>query len=208
MAARWLGDGGRLVRNKEGLTMAKRYWLMKVEPEAYSIDQFERDGETTWEGVRNYQARNLLRDDFQVGDGVLFYASNADPTGVVGVAEVCRAGYPDHFSWDKRHHYFDPKSNPDSPTWYMVDIRFREKFPGTVSLAELKSTEGLEDMMVTRRGMRLSVQPVSPKEFKIVLKLGRSARAQATAPKQKAAVVREKARKAKAARKQPVRKRK
>ena len=165
--------------------MAKKYWLMKVEPEAYSIDEFERDGQTSWEGVRNYQARNLLRDDFQVGDGVLFYASNADPTGVAGVAEVSKAGYPDHHSWDKKHHYFDPKSNPDNPTWYMVDIKFVERFPAVVSLAELKETEGLEDMMVTRRGMRLSVQPVKQEEFQIVLKLGRSKHKTDAAPKMK-----------------------
>ena len=154
--------------------MAKRYWLMKVEPESYSIDEFQRAGETSWEGVRNYQARNTLRDDFQVGDGVLFYASNADPTGVAGIAEVSRAGYPDHFAWDKKHDYYDPKSDPENPTWYMVDIRFVEKFPAVVSLQQLKSTKGLEDMMVTKRGMRLSVQPVKPDEFKTVLDLGRS----------------------------------
>ncbi|MCA8946373.1 MAG: EVE domain-containing protein, partial [Planctomycetes bacterium] len=136
--------------------MAKNYWLMKVEPESYSIDDFERDKETAWEGVRNYQARNLLRDDIKKGDGVLFYASNADPTGVAGVAEVSRAGYPDPSAWDRKHHYFDPKSDPENPTWYTVDIKFVEKFPGVVSLAALKATRGLEDMMVTKRGMRLS----------------------------------------------------
>lgn len=188
--------------------MAKNYWLMKVEPESYSIDDFERDKETAWEGVRNYQARNLLRDDIKKGDGVLFYASNADPTGVAGVAEVSRSGYPDHFSWDKKHHYFDPKSDPESPTWYMVDIKFIERFPAVVSLAELKTTKGLEDMMVTRRGMRLSVQPVKKAEFDIVLKLGRSKTAEGMAPKQKPAATRAKAKKKAASAKKPTRKRK
>jgi len=188
--------------------MPERYWLMKVEPESYSIDDFERDGQTCWEGVRNYQARNLLRDDFKVGDGVLFYQSNADPTGVAGVAEVSKAGYPDHFSWDKKHDYFDPKSDPENPTWYMVDIRFTERFPRVVSLAELKSTPGLEDMMVTKRGMRLSVQPVKREEFEIVLKLGRQKAGPVETPKQKPSVVKAKAKKRKAAAKKPTRKRK
>lgn len=188
--------------------MPKRYWLMKVEPQSYSIDEFERDLETCWEGVRNYQARNTLRDDVQVGDGVLFYQSNADPTGVAGVAEVSKAGYPDHFAWDKKHDYFDPKSDPDNPTWYMVDIRFTERFAQVVSLPELKSTPGLEDMMVTKRGMRLSIQPVKPEEFEIVLKLGRSKTGEGAAPKQKPAVARAKAKKRKSAAKKPTRKRK
>lgn len=166
--------------------MAKRYWLMKVEPEAYSINDFEKDGETAWEGVRNYQARNTLRDDVKVGDGVLFYQSNADPTGVAGVAEVSKSGYPDHNAWNKKHNYYDPKSDPDNPTWYMVDIRFKESFPAVVSLAELKEAKGLEDMMVTKRGMRLSVQPVKPAEFKTVLKLGRAKKAGDNAKKGKA----------------------
>lgn len=154
--------------------MAKKYWLMKVEPEAYSIDDFEKDGESCWEGVRNYQARNFLRDEFKKGDGVLFYQSNADPAGVAGIAEVSRAGYPDHFSWQKGHKYFDPKSSPDEPRWFMVDIAFKERFNDVVSLKELKQTPELEDMMVTKRGMRLSVQPVSKEEFQIVRKLGRA----------------------------------
>lgn len=152
---------------------AKRYWLLKCEPEAYSIDDLERDGEATWEGVRNFQARNTMRDDMKVGDGVLFYASNAEPSGVTGVAEVSREGYPDPFAFQKGHKYFDPKSDPDNPTWYMVDIRFVERFPQIVPLAELKAAKGLEKMVVTQKGSRLSVQPVTRKEHEIVLKLGR-----------------------------------
>jgi len=151
----------------------KRYWLMKCEPEAYAIEDLERDGTTTWEGVRNFQARNSLRDGMKVGDGVLFYASNADPTGVTGLAEVSREGYPDPFAFKKGHKYFDPKSDPANPTWYMVEIRFVERFPGIVTLATLKETPGLEKMVVTQKGSRLSVQPVTKEEFAIVTRLGR-----------------------------------
>lgn len=155
--------------------MAKRYWLMKCEPAAYTIDDLARDGETSWEGVRNFQARNFMRDDMQVGDGVLFYASNADPSGVTGLAKIARTGYPDQYAWKTGHRYFDPKSSKDHPTWYMVDIGFVERFPGTISLETLKSTRGLEQMMVTRKGSRLSVQPVAKKEYDIVVRLGRKA---------------------------------
>ena len=156
--------------------MAKRYWLMKVEPEAYSIDDLERDGKTGWEGVRNYQARNFMRDEMQVGDGVLFYASNANPSGVKGLATISRAGYPDPFAFKRGHKYFDEASNPDSPTWYSVEIAFAERFPVTISLETLKSTKGLEQMMVTRKGSRLSVQPVTKAEYDIVTRLGRKAK--------------------------------
>ncbi len=149
---------------------------MKCEPSAYAIDDLERDGKTSWEGVRNFQARNFLRDQMQVGDGVLFYASNADPSGVTGLAEIARAGYPDQFSWTKGHKYYDEGSSPENPTWYMVDIGFVERFPGIVPLETLKHTKGLENMMVTRKGSRLSVQPVTKAEFDIVTKLGRKAR--------------------------------
>jgi predicted RNA-binding protein with PUA-like domain len=156
--------------------MPLRFWLMKVEPEVYAIDDLERDGRTSWEGVRNYQARNFLRDQMQVGDKVLFYASNAAPSGVTGVAEIVRAGYPDRTAWTKGHAYFDAASTEESPVWYMVDIAFVEKFQGTVSLETLKSTPGLEEMVVTRKGSRLSVQPVTREEFAIVVRLGRRAR--------------------------------
>ena len=152
---------------------AKRYWLMKCEPGAYSIEDLERDGSTSWEGVRNFTARNTLRDQMKVGDGVLFYASNAEPSGVSGIAEISRTGYPDPYAFKKGHKYFDPKSDPANPTWYMVDIRFVERFPGIVPLAELKEAPGLEKMMVTQKGSRLSVQPVTPEEFEIVRRLGR-----------------------------------
>jgi predicted RNA-binding protein with PUA-like domain len=138
----------------------KRYWLMKCEPDAYTIADLERDGRTTWEGVRNYQARNFMRDDMQVGDDVLFYASNAKPSGVTGLARVVRAGYP------------EPRQV--SPIWYMVDLAFVERFAGTVSLETLKATRGLRQMMVTQKGSRLSVQPATRAEYDIVVRLGRA----------------------------------
>jgi predicted RNA-binding protein with PUA-like domain len=153
--------------------MAKRYWLMKCEPDAYTIDDLERDGQTSWEGVRNYQARNFMRDQMQVGDDVLFYASNADPSGVTGLATIARAGYPDHLAWKKGHKYFDEKSSKDAPVWFMVDIAFAENFHGTVPLEVLKATTGLEAMKVVQKGSRLSVQPVTKAEYDIVVKLGR-----------------------------------
>jgi len=133
-----------------------KYWLMKSEPSAYSIDDLQRDGSTSWEGVRNYQARNSMRE-MQAGDKVLFYASNAAPPGVSGMAEVSREARPE----------------PADETWSMVDIRFVEKFVEVVPLETLKSAKGLEKMVVTQKGSRLSVQPVAKKEYDIVVKLGR-----------------------------------
>jgi predicted RNA-binding protein with PUA-like domain len=153
--------------------MPRRYWLMKCEPSAYSIRDLERDGQTSWEGVRNYQARNFMRDDMQVGDGVLFYASNAEPSGVTGLAEISRAGYPDHFCWTKGHKYFEEGSSPEAPVWYMVDVRFVERFPETISLDALRATKGLEQMKVLQKGSRLSVQPAAKAEYDIVARLGR-----------------------------------
>lgn len=151
----------------------KRYWLMKCEPAAYTIDDLKRDKRTAWEGVRNYQARNFIRDRMRLGDEVLFYASNAEPSGVTGLARIARAGYPDESSWKKGHTYYDPASSPDKPLWFMVDIAFVERFPATLPLDTLKHTKGLEQMMVIRKGSRLSVQPVSKDEYDIVVRLGR-----------------------------------
>ena len=146
---------------------------MKCEPSAYPSADLERDGTTSWEGVRNFQARNFMRDQMQLDDPVLFYASNADPSGVTGLAKIARAGYPDAFAWKKGHKYFDQGSSKDNPTWYTVDIAFVEKFPEIVSLDTLKQTKGLEKMMVTQKGSRLSVQPVTKAEYDIVVRLGR-----------------------------------
>lgn len=157
-----------------------RYWLMKCEPAAYTIEDLERDGRTSWEGVRNYQARNFMRDEMEVGDEVLFYASNADPSGVTGLARIVRAGYPDAFAWKAGHKYFDPDTRKNTPVWYMVDLGFVERFPAVVSLETLKSTPGLEKMMVNQKGSRLSVQPVTKAEYHIVLRLGRRAAQRST----------------------------
>ncbi len=154
--------------------MAKKHWLMKSEPGAYSIDDLERDGKTCWDGVRNYQARNFMRDEMKVGDLVLFYHSNATPPGVVGIARVCKESHPDHTAWDRKDKHFDPKSKKAEPTWFMIDIEFQEKFAEVISLDELKASSELEGMLVTRRGQRLSVQPVEAEHFRHVRKLGRS----------------------------------
>ena len=153
--------------------MPQHYWLMKCEPSAYTIEDLERDGKTGWEGVRNYQARNFMRDDMQVGDGVLFYASNAEPSGVTGLATIARAGYPDPFAARKGHTYYDPKHTSERPIWFSVEIAFVEQFANVIPLAMLKETRGLEKMMVNQPGSRLSVQPVTKREFEIVRRLGR-----------------------------------
>ena len=151
-----------------------QYWLMKSEPDAYSIQDLQRQGTTPWDGVRNYQARNFMRDVMQVGDEVLFYHSNTKPPGVVGLARVCRTGYPDFTAWDVNDPHFDPKTDPDNPRWFMVDVEFVEIFPHYVSLSQLKATPALADMKVVQRGMRLSVQPVEPEHFQLVTQLGRN----------------------------------
>jgi predicted RNA-binding protein with PUA-like domain len=155
----------------------KKYWLMKCEPSAYAIGDLERDGTTSWEGVRNYQARNFMRE-MSLGDGVLFYASNAEPSGVTGLAEVSRTAYPDKFAMQKGHKYFDEKSTPDDPIWSLVDIRFVATFPSIVSLDTLREAPGLENMVVLRKGSRLSIQPVTRSEFEIVKKLGQKQKAE------------------------------
>jgi predicted RNA-binding protein with PUA-like domain len=150
-----------------------RYWLMKSEPDVYSIDDLARDGVTCWNSVRNYQARNFMRDDMKVGDSVLFYHSNAKPPGAAGIAAVARAAYPDHTALDPGDPYHDPKATADDPRWYMVDVRFVEKFPAIVPLDRLKATKALAGMLVTTNS-RLSVQPVEAKHFRTVVKLGRA----------------------------------
>jgi predicted RNA-binding protein with PUA-like domain len=145
---------------------------MKSEPDVFSIDDLERDGRTTWEGVRNYQARNFLRDDMKVGDLVLFYHSNAEPTGVAGVARVCREAYPDPTQFDPKSEYHDPGAKPEDPRWLMVDVEFVRKLPSLVTLDALKGEPALDGMYVIRRGMRLSVQPVTPEHFALVLQMG------------------------------------
>ncbi len=149
----------------------RRYWLFKSEAGCYSIDSLQRDKQTFWDGVRNFQARNMLRDDVQVGDGVLFYHSNTDPLAIVGTAIVVRPGYPDHTAFDPREQHFDPKSDESKPTWFMVDIRFAQKFPSPVTRDALKTDKTTAGMMVMQRGSRLSIQPVTPEEWSAVHKL-------------------------------------
>lgn len=156
------------------MALALQYWLMKSEPDVFSLSDLQTCPNQTepWNGVRNYQARNFMRDTMRVGDLVLFYHSNATPPGVVGLAEIASAPYPDATALDPESEYFDPKSTPDNPRWYLVDIRYRATFPKMVSLDTLRNTPELSTMAVVQRGQRLSIQPVTKAEFRTVCSLG------------------------------------
>lgn len=147
------------------------YWLFKSEPDSYSYADLVRDGTTGWGGVRNYQARNLLRDSIRIGDGVLFYHSNADPAAVVGIAEVVEAGHPDPLAFDPDSHYHDPKSKPEAPTWFQVTVKPVRPIDPPLALARLREIPALAGMELLRKGSRLSVQPVSDAEWKVILDL-------------------------------------
>ena len=149
------------------------YWLMKSEPDAFSIDDLYRRPNQTehWDGVRNYQARNMMRDDMKIGDQIFFYHSNCKLPGIVGIAEVVKESYPDFTAFDPKDKHFDPKSNPDNPTWFMVDVRFVRKLKRTISLQELKQKPELSDLALVRRGNRLSIMPVGEQQWAIILKL-------------------------------------
>lgn len=153
--------------------MPRRYWLLKSEPSAFSIHDLSKakDQTTCWEGVRNYQARNLLRDELQPGDGVLFHHSNAKPPHIAGTATVARGGYPDSYAWKQGHKAFDPKTDEADPTWFMVDVKLERIFPRPLPTDLLKTVPALASMMLLQRGSRLSVQPVTSSEWKAVLKL-------------------------------------
>ncbi|PIQ11503.1 MAG: EVE domain-containing protein [Ignavibacteriales bacterium CG18_big_fil_WC_8_21_14_2_50_31_20] len=153
--------------------MAAKYWLVKSEPSAYSIDDLMHDKITHWDGVRNYQARNYMRDEMKLGDKVLFYHSNAEPIAVVGVCEVAKEGYPDFSAFDPEDKHFDPKSKIDSPTWIMVDIKIIEKFIRPVALDEIKGNSKLQNMKLVQRGNRLSVMPIDKNEFNEIMKLSK-----------------------------------
>lgn len=150
-----------------------RYWLMKSEPDAFGIDDLETMHLQTehWDGVRNYQARNMMRDDMKLGDQVFFYHSNCDEPGIVGIAEICREGYPDFTAFDPEHKYFDPKSNPDKPTWIMVDVRFVRKLSRTITLKELKDHPALSQLTLLRKGNRLSIMTISSDEWDYITRL-------------------------------------
>ena len=146
-------------------------WLCKTEPDVYSIDDLRRDGTTGWEGVRNYQARNFMRDGMQPGDAVLVYHSNADPAGIAGLAEVVGAPRPDPTQFDPRSEYHDPKSPRESPRWILRDVRFVRRFGRVVTLDALRADPGTRGMAALRKGNRLSVTPVTPAECRAVLRL-------------------------------------
>ncbi len=153
--------------------MAKRYWLLKTEPDCFSIDHLkERPNQTEhWDGVRNYQARNLLRDEIKKGDEAFFYHSGSNPPGIAGICLVTRSGYPDFTAEDPASDHFDPKHSAQNPVWYMVDVKFKRKFDILIPLDLLKKAPGLENMMATQRGSRLSVQPVTESEWKLIIRL-------------------------------------
>ena len=145
------------------------YWLMKSEPDAYSIDDLKRDKREPWDGVRNYQARNMMRDDMRVGDEVFFYHSNCKEPGIVGLARVASKPYPDPTQFDPESKYYDPKSSEDDPRWCLVDVRYVRKLKRTITLAELKELPGLDGFALIRKGNRLSIMPVDPEHWDLIL---------------------------------------
>jgi predicted RNA-binding protein with PUA-like domain len=148
-----------------------QYWLMKSEPDAFGIDDLKRVKVEPWDGVRNYQARNMMRDQMKKGDHVFFYHSNCDEPGIVGIMTVAREGYPDPTAFDPETKYYDPKSDPDNPRWYLVDVRFKRKLKRTITLAELKANPALGDMLLVRKGNRLSIMPVTEDQWHLILSL-------------------------------------
>ncbi len=144
---------------------------MKSEPDVYGIDHLKKEGTNMWEGCRNYLVRNYLRDEMKAGDLAFFYHSNSDPSGIVGIMEIINEPYPDPTQFDPTSDYHDPRSPEDNPRWFVRDVKFVKKFKRVVPLAELREVPGLENMLVTRKGQRLSVMPVTKDEWDIVLKL-------------------------------------
>lgn len=147
-----------------------RYWLVKSEPDVFSFADLQAAPKKTthWDGVRNYQARNTLRDEMKQGDRCFYYHSNAEPSGIAGICEVVREGYPDHTAFDKKDPHHDPKSKADAPTWYMVDVKAVKPFPRMISLGELREVAALKGMVLLQKGSRLSVQPVTKKEWETI----------------------------------------
>ena len=155
--------------------MSKKFWLFKSAPSEFSWEELKKNKKQTtgWDGVRNYQARNFLRDEMKKGDGVLFYQSSTDPLAVVGYCEVVKEGYPDHTQFDKKNDHFDPKAKKESPTWYMVDIKLKKEFEKPVTLESIKVNPKLKNMKLIQRGQRLSIQPVTKSEWDEILKMGK-----------------------------------
>jgi predicted RNA-binding protein with PUA-like domain len=152
--------------------MAGKYWLFKSEPTAYSFEDLVNDGTAEWDGVRNFQVRNWLRDEIKTGDQVLYYYSNTKVIGVVGTASVVSDGYPDNTAWDPGSEHPDPKSTPDKPIWYMVDLQAGQRFADTVTPDEMRPVAELSEMVVLKKGNRLSITPVTQEEFEMVVKIG------------------------------------
>ena len=154
--------------------MVKKYWLIKSEPSVFSIEDLKKSKNQTtfWDGVRNYQARNFLRDDMKKGERVLFYYSNTDPNAVVGICEVVKEGYADHTQFDPENKHFFPSADPQNPIWFMVDVKFVKKFKRPVTLQEIKENSKLQNMKLIKRGNRLSVMPVEKAEFDEIVKMG------------------------------------
>lgn len=154
------------------LVAPRRYWLMKSEPDVFSIGDLKKRGRSPWDGVRNYTARNYMKDEMAIDDLVLFYHSNATPPGIAGVARVCSATYPDPTQFDPKSEYFDPKSTEAAPRWWLIDVEFVEQLPRFLPLPALRDTPELEGMVLLRKGMRLSVQPVEKSHFQWALRAG------------------------------------
>jgi predicted RNA-binding protein with PUA-like domain len=148
-----------------------KYWLMKSEPDVFSIDQLKSKKKSGWDGVRNYQARNFMRDDMKCGDIILFYHSSCEIPGVAGLAKVCKESHPDPLQFDSASEYYDPKSTLDNPRWFMVEVEFLEKFREVITLKMLKEKPELKNMPVVQKGSRLSINPVTEKEFKTILQM-------------------------------------
>ena len=150
-----------------------KYWLMKSEPDVYGIEDLMKKTDQTdhWDGIRNYQARNFIRDDMSVGDLALFYHSNCDEPGIAGIIEIVRSAYPDHTAFDSKEKYFDPKSDPDHPRWFMVDVRLKKKFRCGVLLKDIRSQKKLEKMRLVQKGNRLSILPVAKVEWNHILRM-------------------------------------
>ena len=148
-----------------------QYWLMKSEPDVFGIDHLKEVKVEPWDGVRNYQARNMMRDQMKKGDMVFFYHSNCAEPGIVGLMTVAKEGYPDHTAFDPDAKYYDPKSDPDKPRWYMVDVRYKRKLKRNIPLSELKQYPELEDMALVRKGNRLSIMPVTEDQWNFIMSL-------------------------------------
>jgi predicted RNA-binding protein with PUA-like domain len=147
------------------------YWLMKNEPESFSIDDLERVKTEPWDGIRNYQVRNFIRDQMSIGDQAYFYHSSCKVPGIVGMMEICSEAYPDHTAWDPEEHYYDPKSDPENPVWLMVDVKFISKLYEPITLQELRNHPELENMRILQRGNRLSITPLDKNHWDYIQKL-------------------------------------